>query len=60
MPDRLFKVEWPAGTVLVHAKDEEQATRRAAEYLAQPTSKRLTATEVLLSEVAEKPDAQIS
>jgi len=51
MADRLFKVEWPAGKVLLHAKDEEQAMKRAVDYLAQPTAKRLTATEVLLSEV---------
>ena len=46
MGDRLFSVEWPAGKVLLHAKDEKRAIEVALQYLSQPEAKRIKATPV--------------
>lgn len=56
MADSLFKVEWPKGNVLLHAKDREQAVEKALAYLRQ----RMTAQQILADEPGSETNAPIS
>ena len=55
MADKLYRVSWSPGMLLLHAKDETRAIETALEYLRVP--KRVTVKEVIVAEPGEVIDA---
>jgi hypothetical protein len=56
MADKLYRVSWSPGMLLLHAKDEARAIELALEYLRAPGAKRVTVKEVIVAEPGEVAD----